>query len=58
MECDIHSDMIVMSAFSEGQCEKCDGKIITSHIPCNKICGKCSVEYNLCIICGEKINNN
>jgi len=57
MECNRHDKMIVLDAFSEGKCKKCDSEIITEHIPCNVICEKCSVKFNLCEICGEKMND-
>lgn len=57
MECNKHEGMIVLRAFSEGKCNVCNGKVITSHIPCNIVCDKCSNEFNLCVICGEEIKS-
>jgi len=55
MICHRHKDMIVQHAFSEGKCEKCGENICTPHIPCNKICEKCSEENNLCEVCGTEM---
>ncbi len=46
---------IVLHAFSNGNCEKCEVEIITSHIPCDKVCKECSEKYNLCKECGCEI---
>lgn len=58
MICHRHKDMIVLHAFSEGKCEKCGEKVTTPHIPCNKVCQKCSDEYNLCEVCGIEMMIN
>lgn len=55
MECDKHKDRVILHAFSTGKCNICNKEIITSHIPCDKVCDKCSKEYNICKICGDKI---
>lgn len=47
--------MIVLHAFSQGECVECDAHIDTGHIPCDKVCQKCSNEKNLCEVCGDKI---
>lgn len=57
MECGKHENMIVMHAFSEGKCQECECEVITSHIPCDKVCEKCSEEKNLCQVCGELIDS-
>jgi hypothetical protein len=56
MECDKHENMVVLHAFSDGECENCGKEITTSHIPCDKICETCSEKYKLCVICGEEIS--
>ena len=56
--CDGHDGMIVAHAFSDGECEKCDKKITTSHIPCDKVCEECSEEHKICVICAKKIKIN
>ena len=55
MDCGKHNDMIVLHAFSQGECEKCNCKIDTAHTPCDKVCEKCSEEFNLFKVCGEKL---
>lgn len=47
---------IVLHAFSNGKCEKCNCDVVTPHIPCDKVCLKCSEEYSLCKECGCEIN--
>ena len=47
---------IVLHAFSHGKCEKCECGITTEHVPCNKVCDKCSDEYKVCKECGVTIN--
>lgn len=58
MECNKHKNRIVLHAFSNGKCEKCKKDITTSHIPCDKVCENCSNKYNLCKVCGNKIESN
>jgi len=55
MICDRHDKMVVAHAFSEGKCTICDRKIVTVHIPCNKVCPVCSENLRLCEICGAEI---
>ena len=44
--------MVVLHAFSEGECEMCGEKISTPHIPCDKVCNECSEKFNFCEVCG------
>lgn len=46
---------MVLHAFSNGDCEKCACNIVTSHIPCDRLCDKCSEQYNSCKECGSEI---
>jgi hypothetical protein len=46
---------IVMHAFSEGECEKCGDRVVTSHTPCDKLCKSCSDTLSLCKECGVEI---
>jgi len=46
---------IVLPAFSEGKCEECGKDVITTHIPCYKLCPECSEKLNKCEQCGEPI---
>jgi hypothetical protein len=46
---------IVLHAFSYGNCEICNTEITTPHIPCDKVCEKCSEEKKLCQECGKEI---
>lgn len=55
MKCLKHKNMIVMHAFSEGECQNCGCHIDTSHIPCDKICEICSIKYKLCQVCGKEL---
>jgi hypothetical protein len=57
MKCNKHDKMVVLHAFSSGDCIVCGKEITTEHIPCNKVCPDCSEEHGLCEICGEKIMN-
>ncbi len=50
-------NMIVMHAFSEGNCISCGKKISTEHIPCDKLCKECSEDTNSCACCAEKLIN-
>ena len=45
--------MAVMHAFTDTNCEICDKKITTEHIPGNAVCGKCGKENDLCVVCGR-----
>jgi len=57
MKCDKHSQgMIVLHAFSDGECEVCGQEVVTAHIPCDEVCERCSEDNNLCQVCGEKIS--
>lgn len=58
MECKKHKNMMVLHAFSSGNCIRCNKEVVTEHIPCNKVCDSCSTEYNLCCVCGENILEN
>lgn len=58
MKCKKCDDRVVLWAFSEGQCEICDIKVVTSHIPCHKVCNSCAEKHNLCEQCGESINGD
>jgi len=55
MECDKHYRMVVLHAFSTGNCKFCGEEITTPHIPCNKVCPECSEKIGVCEICGEEI---
>jgi len=55
MKCLKHKNMIVLHAFSEGNCENCDCVISTPHIPCDRICEACSIKYKLCQVCGKEL---
>lgn len=55
MICDKHKGTCVLQAFSWGKCEICGAEVVTPHIPCYKICPKCSKEENKCEWCGEVI---
>lgn len=55
MECEKCKTMIVLSAFSNGNCYICDKKITTSHIPCDKLCEECSDEQMRCKVCCKEI---
>ena len=57
-DCGSHNGMVVMHAFDNTNCEKCNGKIVTEHMPGNKVCSKCSDEHGLCAVCGEEIKPN
>lgn len=43
--------MIVMSAFSFGNCEGCSKEISTPHIPGYKLCDDCAENSNKCKQC-------
>ena len=58
MKCEKHQQMIVLHAFSEGECKKCGSKVTTAHIPCDIVCDECSNKYSLCKVCGEEIEIN
>lgn len=48
---------IVLHAFSEGKCNKCECKVVTSHIPCDVVCSECSEEHQLCRECGCEVES-
>lgn len=52
MECEKCKNKIVLHAFSQGNCEICKTEVVTSHIPCDKLCLSCSDEHNKCKGCG------
>lgn len=56
--CEDCKTKVVMHAFSFGNCYSCREEISTSHIPCDKLCEKCSYETKLCQSCGNKIEIN
>ena len=52
--CNIHiKGMVVMCAFSDGDCSKCDEQFSTEYTPCNKVCDPCSSTHNICAVCGN-----
>lgn len=56
MKCDkCLKGRIVLHAFSQGNCIKCDCDITTAHIPCDRVCKDCSNEHMLCEECGIEI---
>ena len=57
MICEKHKGMCVLHAFSWGECEICGAEVVTPHIPCYKICPKCSKKQNKCEWCGELIED-
>jgi len=54
MVCKNCTGMLVLWAFSNGKCEKCGVDVVTSHIPCDKVCDSCSEQYEICKQCGEE----
>jgi hypothetical protein len=54
-DCGKHVGMIVMHAFSTGECKICGHVLFTGHIPCDKVCEECSEKHILCKVCGEEI---
>jgi len=56
MKCLKHKNMIVLHAFSDGECQNCGTHIQTPHIPCDVICEHCSVLYKLCQVCGKELS--
>lgn len=52
MICDKCEKMIVLHAFSNGECIICNCEVVTGHIPCDKVCDECSKENNICKSCG------
>jgi hypothetical protein len=54
-ECGSHKGMIVLHAFADTNCIKCNDKIVTEHTPGNKVCDKCSEELDLCAVCGKQV---
>ena len=56
MKCDnCLKGRMVLHAFSQGNCIKCDCDITTEHIPCDLVCKDCSNENMLCEECGIAI---
>lgn len=53
--CVNHNSDIVLHAFSDGNCIKCDADIVTEHIPCDKVCEACAEKYDICRKCGERL---
>jgi len=51
-------NMVVMHAFSFGNCYSCREEISTPHIPVERLCLKCSEETGLCQSCGNKIETD
>lgn len=55
MICEKCNGKIVMHSFSNGECESCKSEVITSHMPCNVLCDKCSDEQHKCKSCGKNM---
>ena len=55
MKCNKCKNMIILHAFSSGNCEKCGKEITTPHIPCDKLCKECANKFDRCKQCGNKI---
>jgi hypothetical protein len=58
MICNNCKHMIVLHAFSEGECKHCKEKITTSHIPCHEVCKTCSEKHDVCEQCNKEINGD
>lgn len=54
--CENCQGMVVLHAFSTGSCIHCKEQIDTSHIPCHKVCRKCSNKLKVCEQCNNPLN--
>lgn len=52
MICDKCKKMMVLSAFSFGECKECEIDIVCPHIPCYHLCKACAEKLNRCEQCG------
>lgn len=57
MECQEHKHMVVMHVMTESKCKICDMEFMTAHAPANLICVICSVNHDLCEVCGKEMKN-
>lgn len=58
MICKQCEGIVVLHAFSHGNCKICDKEIDTPHIPCYEVCKKCSETQNICEQCGKPLNDD
>jgi hypothetical protein len=56
MYCKECQNMIVLPAFTEGECIRCKKTFTSANIPANKICNKCYEETGetLCVSCNKE----
>lgn len=52
-KCDKCKKLMVLHAFSEGECKACELVFQRGHIPCGGYCDDCAKRYNICYNCGE-----
>ncbi len=55
MICTNCKNIVVLHAFSSGECTVCKEVVNTGHIPCYKVCLECSEELHLCQQCGKPL---
>lgn len=55
MLCKKCKNRFYMQAISNGKCIGCKTDVYTPHLPCYKLCKRCSDSKNLCQQCGEEV---
>lgn len=55
-QCNLCRNRVVMNGFSVGNCQICGDAIICAETPCVKLCWKCAMKNNKCIVCGGDLH--
>lgn len=53
--CNNCKGMVVMHAFSFGNCAFCGEDVSTPHIPCYRYCDECAENKSICKQCGNEL---
>lgn len=54
--CSKHKNLWATQDFKEYKCEKCEKFFMDASCPSHEVCMECSDKYDLCYICGKKID--
>jgi hypothetical protein len=55
MICEGCKNIVVLHAFSDSNCSRCNEEISTPHIPAYEVCEACSEKEAVCQQCGKQM---
>jgi len=56
--CDKHDNLVVIHAFSKGDCIVCGEEFMCHHTPPDSVCWKCVEEFKVCPVCGDLVEDS